>query len=94
MRIRVVVTGLMMVLLLIGLAPMASAQSANASGKNCWGVVSAQRAQLGGLGDHSSDQAEPRAGLGNLSRDLDYDHISELGAFLAEVDGIAETTCG
>lgn len=51
---------------------------------NCWGVVSAVDARDGGLGDHSSDQATPRSGLGNLTRELGLNHISELGEFLGD----------
>ncbi|HKJ54671.1 MAG TPA: hypothetical protein VJ978_01670 [Nitriliruptoraceae bacterium] len=62
----------------------------------CWGTVSAQAARVDGRasGEHASQQASPRAGLGNLSRDLGFDHISDLGSFLGDVDGIDETNCG
>jgi hypothetical protein len=64
-----------------------------ADGKDCWGTVTAQAAREGGMGQHASEQSEPRSGLGNLSRELDFDHISEMGAFLATVDGIDATSC-
>lgn len=93
MRTRVLIAATLVVMMLSGLAPAAAAQTRNASGKNCWGVVSAQRARTGTLGEHSSQQEEPRTGLGNLSRALGFDHISALGAFLAEVDEFEETDC-
>ena len=88
------VTALVMILVVLLVAPVA------ASDQNCWGVVSSQRAQAdGGLGQHTSDQDTPRLGLGNLARILgeagvtDGTHISDLGRFLADVDGIDETHC-
>lgn len=62
--------------------------------QNCWGVVTSQLAGLGGLGEHASQQEVPRVGLGNLARSLGFDHISEMGTFLAEIDGIEATECG
>ncbi|HSK91980.1 MAG TPA: hypothetical protein VK875_11785 [Euzebyales bacterium] len=88
------IAALLGLMIIGGLAPAAAAQSPQGEDKNCWGVVSAQRARTGGLGEHSSQQENPRAGLGNLSRDLGFDHISGLGSFLAGVDGIDETECG
>lgn len=55
----------------------------------CWGVVTSQRATTeGDIGEHSSDQDEPRQGIGRLA-----DHPSELGTFLASIDEIDETEC-
>lgn len=68
---------------------------------NCWGVVTSQRAvAVGDIGEHASSFAgEPRLGLGNVARLL-FDlgltagpHVSDLGSFLATVDGIAATEC-
>lgn len=63
--------------------------------KNCWGVVTSQRAVAeGDIGSHSSSFAgEPRLGLGNVARALGFDHVSDLGAFLASVDEIEATAC-
>jgi hypothetical protein len=64
---------------------------------NCWGKVSSQRAStLHDIGDHASDQAEPRLGLGNLAHDgifFGVDTVGELGAFLGSLDGIEATHC-
>lgn len=94
MRTRMLIAVLLVLMVLGGLAPAAVAQSPHGENKNCWGVVSAQRARTGGLGEHSSQQENPRLGLGNLSRLLGFDHISEMGSFLASVDEIPETECG
>ena len=94
MRMRMLIAAMLVLMMLGGLAPAAAAQSSQGENKDCWGVVSAQRARTGGLGEHSSQQETPRLGLGNLSRILGFDHISEMGSFLAGVDGIPETECG
>ena len=55
----------------------------------CWGTVTSQRATTeGDIGEHSSDQIEPRTGIGRLA-----DHPSELGTILASIDEIEETQC-
>ncbi|MBY5164041.1 hypothetical protein [Salsipaludibacter albus] len=72
----------------------ATAAAADTPDKNCWGVVSAQRAQLGDLGQHSAAQATPRSGLGNVTRIFGLDHVGELGTLLASLDGLDETSCG
>jgi hypothetical protein len=67
---------------------------------NCWGTVTSQRAStFHDVGQHSSSQSSPRLGLGNVARAL-YDagltsgpHVSDLGSFLASVDGLDETSC-
>lgn len=77
---------------LVGSATAASA--ADTPDKSCWGVVSAQRAQQGDLGQHSAAQATPRSGLGNVTRIFGLDHVGELGTLLASLDGLDETSCG
>jgi hypothetical protein len=63
-------------------------------GRNCWGVVTSQRAStVHDVGEHSSSQSEPRLGLGNVARLFGFDHVSELGSFLASVDGLDATQC-
>ena len=60
----------------------------------CWGVVTSQRATaLHDVGEHSSAQEEPRTGLGNLPDLFGVEHVSDIGTFLAGVDGIDETSC-
>jgi len=74
---------------------MALAAPAMGASKNCWGVVTSQRAVAErGIGTHSSSFAgEPRLGLGNVARLFNFDHISDLGALLATLDGIEATAC-
>ena len=42
--------------------------AAEAQGNSCWGQASAVFAQTGLLGEHSSQQPNPRLGLRNLAR--------------------------
>lgn len=80
--------------LLITMAALV-ATPAMAASKNCWGVVTSQRAVAeGDMGTHSSSFAGgPRLGLGNVARLFNFDHVSDLGAFLATLDGIEATAC-
>lgn len=58
----------------------------------CWGQATAAFAQLGEMGDHASQQATPRDGLGNLANDLydagliDAPNLQALAAFLVSID--------
>jgi len=94
MRTRLVAGAALIIATVGGSATAAGAQSANGEDKNCWGVVTSQLAAVDGLGEHASQQQVPRAGLGNLARTLGFDHISKMGTFLAEIDGIDATECG
>lgn len=88
---RIIVPSLILALLLVALTAVPAFAD---NGKNCWGVVTSQRASTyHNVGQHASEQGEPRAGLGNLARALGFDHISEMGSFLAEVDGLDATQC-
>jgi hypothetical protein len=80
------------ILLLVGLAIPAAADVP----KNCWGIVTMQRATTeGDIGEHSSSFAgDPRLGLGNVADLFGFTHVSELGSFLATVDQIEATSCG
>lgn len=61
---------------------------------NCWGQVTSQRATTErDIGEHASQQEEPRLGLGNLARQLSFDTPGEMSAFLGEIDGIEATSC-
>lgn len=63
-------------------------------GRNCWGTVTAQRAStVHDVGQHSSSQSEPRLGLGNVARLFGFEHVSDLGSFLASVDELDATQC-
>ena len=63
-------------------------------GRNCWGVVTSQRAStVHDVGAHSSSQTEPRLGLGNVARLFGFDSVGQLGSFLASVDELDATHC-
>ena len=86
---------LMIVLaLVIGASSLVFAQP-DPDTANCWGVVTSQlaNAETGSVGTHSSEQSEPRSGLARVAWSLGHDHISELGTFLAGIDGVDATNC-
>jgi hypothetical protein len=66
---------------------------------NCWGVVTSQRASTEhDVGEHASNppfdttpDRPGRAGLGNPPPGIN--HVSELGSFLATIDGLPATQC-
>jgi hypothetical protein len=93
MRRRLFVAMLVFGLITALALPALAAKPANPS---CWGVVSSQAAQEGGLGEHSSSFAgEPRLGLGNVARLVlgEDAHVSDLGSALAGLDEIEATSC-
>lgn len=91
---RMLVNILIVTLLLLAVTVTPALADGRPTNPNCWGVVTSQAAvAVGGIGEHASGQTEPRLGLGNLVRVLGFDHISDLGSFLAMVDGIEATQC-
>ena len=66
----------------------------------CWGQASAVFAQMGMMGSHSSQQANPRLGLRNLARALfaagviPDDSMEALGVFVATDLGLSIAACG
>jgi hypothetical protein len=78
---------------------MLFSSTALAQGNSCWGQASAVFAQMGLLGEHSSQQANPRLGLRNLARllaDLGVipdDSMASLGAFVADELGLEIDAC-
>lgn len=88
---QILIHGLLLALML---AALTFAPAFADNGRNCWGTVTAQRAStVHDIGQHASAQSEPRLGLGNVARVLGFDHVSELGSFLASVDGLDQTQC-
>jgi hypothetical protein len=95
---RILISIAIAALAALAAGPVAAAAPAD---PNCWGAVTAQRAvAVGDVGEHSSAQATPRSGLGNVARAL-FDlgltsgpHVSDLGTTLATLDGIEATACG
>ncbi|MGD2063137.1 MAG: hypothetical protein PVF51_06090 [Nitrospirota bacterium] len=65
----------------------------------CWGQASRVLAEMGEMGEHASQQSNPRAGLRNLAREL-YDEgvlvddsLSALGQFVADELGLSIDAC-
>ena len=96
---RIIVHSLILALFLVA-ATYAPAFADGPTNPNCWGKVTSQRAStVHDVGEHASNQAEPRAGLGNLARTL-YElgitsgpHVSYMGSFLATVDDVEAKQC-
>jgi hypothetical protein len=86
-----------LIMVLVVLIMTISSQQAVAvkpANPQCWGVVTSQMAIASqGMGDHASSFDSPRDGLGNVARSLGFPHISDLGSFLAGLDGLEETVC-
>lgn len=65
----------------------------------CWGQASRVFAQMGEMGAHSSQQANPRLGLRNLARALadqgilSDDSMASLGSFVANSLGLSIDAC-
>ena len=79
-------------------AVVASANGA-APPQACWGQASAVFAQTGVMGEHSSQQANPRLGLRNLARALyeagiiPDDSMTSLGIFVTNDLGLSIDAC-
>ena len=75
-------------------APVAAANPPG--NENCFGVVSSQRAVAHhDIGQHASEQEEPRLGLGNVTRLIlgEDAKMGDFGMFLGEIDGDPLTSC-
>ena len=73
----------------LALTPM----PAQAYTQDCWGQATAAFAKMGKMGEHASQQANPRDGLANLARDLYFEAgvleaptIQALAAWLVSID--------
>ena len=85
------------------LVAAASATAGPPANPKCWGVVTAQFAGTapGAVGAHASNppaldlfpNRPGRSGLGEIVQVLGLDHVSDLGTFLAGVDGVPATSC-
>jgi len=74
---------------LLALAPIPFASAKRPTNPNGWGTVSSQFATInGGLGEHASQQEEPRQGVGNEARNDPQpgDHVSDHGCFAGNFD--------
>lgn len=78
---------------------IAVAEHAVAVNAACWGQASMVFARMGLMGQHSSQQSNPRAGLRNLARlladagVLADDSMASLGAFVAAELGLQIDAC-
>jgi hypothetical protein len=78
---------------------VAVAEAAVAAAAACWGQASAVFAQMGLMGEHASQQPNPRLGLRNLARALAEmgvipdDSMASLGAFVAAELGLEIDAC-
>lgn len=82
-----------------GLLLVATPAAASAA-PSCWGQATKAFASTGTMGQHASDQEEPRLGLRNVARALADagvladDSLESLGAFLASASGLDVEACG
>jgi hypothetical protein len=100
MRLRVLTVSVTAVATLVFTAGATADPPAN---PNCWGVVTSQFAGTapGAVGAHASDpptldlfpNRPGRSGLGEIVQVLGLDHVSDLGTFLAGIDGVSATFC-
>lgn len=80
-------------------AAVAEAELASAANAACWGQASAVFGQMGIMGQHASEQDEPRMGLRNLARQLadlgiiPDDSLASLGAYLNAELGLGVEAC-
>jgi hypothetical protein len=80
-------------------AVMGPAAAAHEPPAACWGQATKVFAQMGEMGDHSSEQPTPRLGLRNLARALadagvlPDDSMASLGAFVAAELGLTIDAC-
>lgn len=96
-QIALRIAGLLALLLALAAAPLGV--RAQPSSQACWGQASAVFAQMGEMGEHSSQQGEPRVGLRNLAVALYEDGalaeptLQALGAFVASALGLSIDAC-
>lgn len=73
--------------------------SEKANDRACWGQATAVFAQMGMMGEHASQQPNPRLGLRNLAKalyetgGLPDDSMEALGAFVADELGLSIEAC-
>ncbi len=89
---------ILVVVLLVGLL-VPTAALAEPDGSSCWGQATRVFAQMGEMGEHSSQQPTPRLGLANLAGAL-YEagvigeaSMQALGAFVAGELGLSIDAC-
>lgn len=76
-----------------------NAQAGTQTDDACWGQATAVFAQMGEMGEHSSEQPTPRHGLRNLARaladaeEIPDDSMQALGAYVASELGLSIDAC-
>ena len=85
--------------LLVSLLLVSTVAQAAPSDKACWGQATKVFARMGKMGEHASQQPNPRDGLRNLARALYEDEVipddsmQALGVFVATVEGLSIDAC-
>lgn len=90
---------LLAVALLLSVVFASAVAQAGPSDKACWGQATKVFARTGQMGEHASQQANPRLGLRNLARALydagviPDDSMQSLGVFVADELGLSIDAC-
>jgi hypothetical protein len=96
-KMLLLVAVVMMLVLVFGV--FGGSAAAAPGGNACWGQATKVFAQTGTMGEHSSDQENPRFGLRNLARYLfdmgviPDDTMEALGAYVAGELGLSIDAC-
>lgn len=94
-----VAVGIFMLMAALVFGFRATAAQAAPNDQACWGQATLVFAQMGEMGEHSSQQPTPRLGLRNLARALyeqgviEDDTMQALGAFVAAELGLSIDAC-
>jgi len=99
--VRKIVNSALVLSLMLALVASVGVTSAQAApdGNACWGQATKVFARMGQMGEHSSQQSNPRLGLRNLARYLyqegilENDSMQALGAFVAAELGLSIDAC-
>jgi hypothetical protein len=89
----------LLIVLLASVLLIPSAAQAAPDNNACWGQATRVFAQMGEMGEHSSQQPTPRLGLRNLARALydagviPDDAMQSLGVFVATELGLSIDAC-
>jgi hypothetical protein len=99
MNYRLWITGIVLLAFVFLSFAAASPARAEPAAKSCWGQATKVFAQMGEMGEHSSQFPTPRLGLRNLARALydqgviEDDSMQALGAFVAMELGLDISAC-
>ena len=99
MKKNVILALVMIPVLLISFVFVTGRAFAAPNDQACWGQATKVFAKMGEMGEHSSQQANPRLGLRNLARALadggaiSDDTMQSLGSFVATELGLSIDAC-